>query len=119
MPHLGAQPFANASGTPLLRRSSARSLAVMYLFFWYFSGPLQWLIYHADVAGLDGFWQASAASLLWLIPPLLFPRWTRPHRRVDRAGVVDVLADCAGLLPDLWPGVFAKRDLYHVRVQHE
>ena len=78
MPHLGAQPFANASGTPLLRRSSACSLAVMYLFFWYFSGPLQWLIYHADVAGLDGFWQASAASLLWLIPPLLFPRWTRP-----------------------------------------
>lgn len=78
MPHLGAQPLANASGTPLLRRSNASSLAVMYLFFWYFSGPLQWLIYHAGVAGLGGFWQASAASLLWLIPPLLFPRWTRP-----------------------------------------
>ncbi|MBA1200193.1 phosphoethanolamine transferase CptA [Pseudomonas capeferrum] len=63
---------------PVQRRSSVRSLAWMYLFFWYFSGPLQILIFHAGVASLKGFWHASAASLLWLIPPLLFPRWTRP-----------------------------------------
>ena len=60
------------------RYSNTRSLARMYLFFWYFSGPLQLLIFHAGVAGLKGFWQASAVSLLWLIPPLLLPRWTRP-----------------------------------------
>jgi heptose-I-phosphate ethanolaminephosphotransferase len=61
----------------LRRHSGACSLARMYLFFWYFSGPLQLLIFHAGVTGLKGFGQACAVSLLWLIPPVLFPRWTR------------------------------------------
>ncbi|WP_277963998.1 phosphoethanolamine transferase CptA [Pseudomonas sp. RIT-To-2] len=53
------------------------ALANLYLFFWFFSGPLQLMIYHAGVTGLGGFWQASALSLLWMIPVLLVPRWTR------------------------------------------
>ncbi|MGY4494428.1 heptose-I-phosphate ethanolaminephosphotransferase [Pseudomonas sp. TE3610] len=77
LPREGAHDIP-ATGTPRVRiRSNACSLARMYLFFWYFSGPLQLFIFHSGVAGLSGFWQASLASLLWLIPPLLFPRWTR------------------------------------------
>lgn len=53
------------------------ALVKMYLFFWFFSGPLQLAIYHAHVAGLGGFWQATALSTLWMIPLLLLPRWTR------------------------------------------
>ncbi|WP_409282268.1 phosphoethanolamine transferase CptA [Pseudomonas putida] len=60
------------------KRSQLFALAWMYLFFWYFSGPLQLMIFHADIASLKGFWCASSASLLWLIPPLLWARWTRP-----------------------------------------
>lgn len=65
------------SGASHARPFSLTALAWMYLFFWYFSGPLQLLIFHAGVTGIHGFWQASAVSALWMIPALLLPRWTR------------------------------------------
>ncbi|WKN22461.1 phosphoethanolamine transferase CptA [Azotobacter vinelandii] len=52
-------------------------LGWMFLFFWYFSGVTQALIWASGVAGSTGSRQALLASVLWLIPPLLFPGRTR------------------------------------------
>jgi len=48
-------------------------LGWMFLFFWYFSGVTQALIWASGVAGFSGFRQAFLASALWLVPLLLFP----------------------------------------------
>jgi heptose-I-phosphate ethanolaminephosphotransferase len=44
-----------------------------FLFFWYFSGVTQGLIYASDSAGFSGLRQSLLLSLLWLVPLLLFP----------------------------------------------
>lgn len=48
-----------------------------YLFFWYFAGFTHLLIQLADAAGFVGFRQAMLMSFLWLVPLLLFPRYSR------------------------------------------
>jgi heptose-I-phosphate ethanolaminephosphotransferase len=44
-----------------------------FVFFWYFSGVTQLLIYASDSAGFSGLRQSLLLSLLWLVPLLLFP----------------------------------------------
>ena len=48
-----------------------------FLFFWYFSGVTQILIYASDSAGFSGLRQSLLLSLLWLVPLLLFPARAR------------------------------------------
>jgi len=50
-------------------------LFLLYLFFWYFSGVLQTILW--PTAGIHGFRGAFFMSFIWLAPVLLFPRWTR------------------------------------------
>lgn len=71
------------------------ALGWMYIFFWYFSGVTQLLIVHAGVAGLAGLGQASLATLLWIIPALIFPRRTRLLAAV--IGVVLFASSVTGL----------------------
>jgi heptose-I-phosphate ethanolaminephosphotransferase len=52
-------------------------LGWMYLFFWYFSGITQLLLQFTGFVNFFPFGQAAFMSLLWLVPPLLFPRRTR------------------------------------------
>jgi heptose-I-phosphate ethanolaminephosphotransferase len=49
----------------------------LFLFFWLFSGVTQTLIFATGAAGFVGFRSALYLSLVWLVPVLLFPRWTR------------------------------------------
>lgn len=53
------------------------SLGWACLFFWYLSSFTHLLIQLTDSAGFKGFRQASLMSLLWVIPLLFFPRYTR------------------------------------------
>lgn len=48
-----------------------------YLFFFYFSGLYQIIILASDTAGWTGLRQAILMSFLWLIPILLFPRYSK------------------------------------------
>jgi heptose-I-phosphate ethanolaminephosphotransferase len=57
------------------RRIDWAGLGWLYLFFWYFSGVLQTLLWLE--AGFVGLRSASCMSLIWLVPVLMFPRWTR------------------------------------------
>ncbi len=52
-------------------------LALIYLFFFYFSGVYQAFVFSAGMAGAAGLRQAVLMSVLWLIPILLFPVYTR------------------------------------------
>lgn len=52
-------------------------LGWLYLFFWYFSGITHLLLLIADATIFVGFRQAAVMSLLWLVPPLLFPHKTK------------------------------------------
>lgn len=52
-------------------------LGWMFLFFWYFSGVTQALIWASGVSGSSGSRQAFLASALWMIPLLLFPGRTK------------------------------------------
>ncbi|PPC94466.1 MAG: hypothetical protein CTY33_04140 [Methylotenera sp.] len=54
-----------------------KGLGWQYLFFWYFSGVVQLIIFASGIAGFTGFRAAIYMSTLWLIPTLLFPRHTR------------------------------------------
>ena len=54
-----------------------RALIWAFLFFWYFSGITHLLIQLDDGASFVGFRRAMLASLLWLIPIVLWPRHTR------------------------------------------
>ncbi|GAB3376109.1 phosphoethanolamine transferase CptA [Azotobacter armeniacus] len=47
------------------------------MFFWYFSGVTQALLWASGVAGSTGSRQALLASILWLVPLLLFPGRTK------------------------------------------
>jgi hypothetical protein len=55
-----------------------RGLAWAYLFFWYFSGVTHVLLQLSGTTGSYGLRQATIASILWLIPLLLFPQRARP-----------------------------------------
>jgi heptose-I-phosphate ethanolaminephosphotransferase len=44
-----------------------------FLFFFYFSGVHQTIIYSSGIAGFFGITQALVMSLLWLVPVMLFP----------------------------------------------
>ena len=52
-------------------------LGWMFLFFWYFSGVTQALLWASGTTGSTGSRQVLLASALWLVPLLLFPGRTR------------------------------------------
>lgn len=54
-----------------------RGLGWAYLFFWFFSGLTHVLLQLMGATATYGLRQATIASLLWLIPLLLFPQRTR------------------------------------------
>jgi len=59
------------------RRIDWRGLGWAYLFFWYFSGIHHLLLQLSGNTTFVGFRLAAIASLLWLIPLLIFPQRTR------------------------------------------
>ena len=54
-------------------RFSRTRFLVWFLFFFYFSGVHQAIIYSSGIAGFFGLLQAMVMSLLWLAPVMLFP----------------------------------------------
>ena len=54
-----------------------RALGRAFLFFWYFSGVHHLLLQLSDTTSFAGFRLATIASLLWLIPILIFPQRTK------------------------------------------
>ena len=62
---------------PPRKANDWRALIWAFLFFWYFSGITHLLIQLDDGASFVGFRRAMLASLLWLIPIVLWPRHTR------------------------------------------
>ena len=54
-------------------RFSLTRFLVWFLFFFYFSGVHQTIIYASGIAGIFGLMQALVMSLLWLVPVMLFP----------------------------------------------
>ncbi|MDR3323629.1 MAG: phosphoethanolamine transferase CptA [Zoogloeaceae bacterium] len=50
----------------------------LFLFFWYFSALPQVCLLISGAAGFEGLRNTVFLSLVWLIPVLLLPRWTRP-----------------------------------------
>jgi heptose-I-phosphate ethanolaminephosphotransferase len=62
---------------PETKRIDWRGLGWAYLFFWYFSGLMHVLLQLGGATTSFGLRQATVASILWLIPLLLFPQRTR------------------------------------------
>lgn len=58
---------------PVPTAFSWRRFALWFLFFFYFSGVHQAIIYFSGIAGFYGLQQALIMSLLWLVPVLLLP----------------------------------------------
>ncbi|KXJ44886.1 MAG: phosphoethanolamine transferase CptA [Cycloclasticus sp.] len=56
---------------------SWKSLGKLYLYFFYFSGLTQILIYAAGMSNTVGIRQALLVSTLWIIPALIWPQYTR------------------------------------------
>lgn len=54
-----------------------RGIGWAYIFFWYFSGLMHVLLQLGGATTSYGLRQATVASILWLIPLLLFPQRTR------------------------------------------
>jgi len=54
-------------------RFSRTRLLAWFLFFFYFSGVHQAIIYFSGIADFFGLQQAFVMSLLWLVPVMLFP----------------------------------------------
>jgi heptose-I-phosphate ethanolaminephosphotransferase len=54
-------------------RFSGTRFLVWFLFFFYFSGVHQAIIYFSGIAGFFGLSQSLIMSLLWLVPVMLFP----------------------------------------------
>ena len=77
------------------KRFDWAALGWAYLFFWYLTGFTHFLIKITDSAGFTGFRQAFWMSFLWLIPLLVFPKYTRPMSAV--IGVVLWLTSLVGL----------------------
>lgn len=60
-----------------LLKMNWKGLVWSFLFFWYFSGIIQGLIFFSGKTGFAGFRSSFYLSFLWLIPLLLFPKRTR------------------------------------------
>jgi heptose-I-phosphate ethanolaminephosphotransferase len=60
----------NATGQ---NRFAWKRFLTWFLFFFYFSGVHQAIIYTSGIAGIFGLMQALVMSLLWLVPVMLFP----------------------------------------------
>ncbi|MBV1898146.1 MAG: heptose-I-phosphate ethanolaminephosphotransferase [Cycloclasticus pugetii] len=56
---------------------SWKSLGKLYLYFFYFSGLTQILIYAAGMSNTVGIRQALFISTIWLVPNLIWPQYTR------------------------------------------
>jgi len=56
---------------------SWKSFWLYYLFFFYFSGVYQIIIFSSGLAGGTGLRQAIYMSFLWLIPLLIIPRYSK------------------------------------------
>lgn len=54
-----------------------KALVWSLLFFWYFSGVVQSLIFFSGTAGFEGLRNSFYLSTLWLIPLLLIPNYTK------------------------------------------
>ncbi len=54
-----------------------RGLGYLYLFFWYFSGVTQTLLLVTKTTPSGGFGNIIYLSAIWLIPVLLFPKYTK------------------------------------------
>ena len=67
-----SEPDFRLKDTRQDRFSMSRFLA-WFLFFFYFSGVHQTIIYFSGIAGFFGVTQALVMSLLWLVPVMLFP----------------------------------------------
>ena len=67
-----SEPDFRPKDTRQDRFSLSRFLA-WFLFFFYFSGVHQTIIYSSGIAGFFGLTQALVMSLLWLVPVMLFP----------------------------------------------
>ena len=80
-----SEPYFRPEDTRQVRFSIFRFLA-WFLFFLYFSGVHQAIIYFAGIAGFFGLTQALVMSLLWLVPVMLFP--TRSKLIAGIVGVV-------------------------------
>ncbi|MCU7938348.1 MAG: phosphoethanolamine transferase CptA [gamma proteobacterium symbiont of Bathyaustriella thionipta] len=65
------------SNVSSLKSFSWSSFGLHYLFFFYFSGLYQIIIFASGQAGGVGLRQAILMSFLWFIPILLIPRYTR------------------------------------------
>lgn len=83
-------------------RNNWLALSKLYLFFFYFSGVYQSIIFASGAAGPVGIRQAIYMSFLWLIPILLWPRCTRVFTAIS--GTIFWLASLLSL------GYFA---IYH------
>lgn len=59
-----------------------KNLGKLYVFFLYFSVVYQLLILFSGTAGGTGLRQAVYMSLLWLVPPLLWPTCTRRYAAI-------------------------------------
>lgn len=59
-----------------------KALGKLYAFFLYFSAAYQLLILLSGTAGVTGLRQAVYMSLLWLVPPLLWPACTRRYAAI-------------------------------------
>jgi len=67
-----SEPDFRPKDTRQDRFSTTRFLA-WFLFFFYFSGVHQTIIYFSGIAGFFGISQSLVMSLLWLVPVMLFP----------------------------------------------
>ena len=65
------------TGTQPNARTDWAAIGWAFLFFWYFSGVYHLLLQLFDATIFVGFRQALVVSSLWLVPLLLFPRYTR------------------------------------------
>lgn len=70
--------FSAADTSPLPRTTDWRALLWTLLFFWYFSGVVHLLLQFSGVTSFEGIRKATVATLIWLVPLLLFPRHSRP-----------------------------------------
>ena len=59
------------------KRFDWAGLGWLFLFFWYFSGVTHLLLQITGATTFVGFRQAMVMSLLWLIPPMMFPHQTK------------------------------------------
>lgn len=60
-----------------LFQMNGKGLIWAFLFFWYFSGIVQGLIYFSGTTGFAGLRSSFFLSFLWLVPLVLFPKHSK------------------------------------------